>query len=261
MTKVVITLPEFFPGEAEKIAAMLNSGIADLIHLRKPGSSAADMERLIQQIPSSLHRCLVLHDHHHLAPQYGLYGIHLNSRNPEPAAYSPSMIQREINSPSMIQREINSPSMIQREINSPSKTRGGQGALNKPMFNSQFKIQNSKFSTSRSCHSLEEVTEWKERCNYVSLSPIFDSISKQGYRSAFSREELQQARRDGIIDDKVFALGGITFDRLPEVETLGFGGAMILGDAWKSPTPVRWTPPPLGEGRSNKRPPEGKLIN
>ena len=43
-------------------------------------------------------------------------------------------------------------------------------------------------SVSRSCHSLEEVKEWKERCDYVSLSPIFDSISKQGYRAAFSAE-------------------------------------------------------------------------
>ena len=29
------------------------------------------------------------------------------------------------------------------------------------------------------------------------------------------------------------ALGGITFDRLHIIEKMGFGGAMILGDAWK----------------------------
>ena len=33
---------------------------------------------------------------------------------------------------------------------------------------------------SRSCHSLEEIERWKPVCNYVFLSPIFDSISKQG---------------------------------------------------------------------------------
>ena len=38
---------------------------------------------------------------------------------------------------------------------------------------------------------------------------------------------------EGIIDNKVLALGGVTFDKVEEVLNLGFGGAMILGDAWK----------------------------
>ena len=37
---------------------------------------------------------------------------------------------------------------------------------------------------SRSCHSLEEVKRYKDACDYVFLSPIFDSVSKQGYASA-----------------------------------------------------------------------------
>ena len=86
----------------------------------------------------------------------------------------------------------------------------------------------------RSCHSLEEVKAKKHLYDYVSLSPIFDSISKQGYQSAFTREQIAQAVRDGIIDEKVYALGGITFARLKEVEAMGFGGAMILGDAWRA---------------------------
>lgn len=91
----------------------------------------------------------------------------------------------------------------------------------------------TSMSISRSCHTFEEVKTWKEKCDYVSLSPIFDSISKQGYQSAFSREEIEKAHRDGIIDKTVMALGGVTFSRLEEVANMGFGGAMILGDAWK----------------------------
>ena len=93
--------------------------------------------------------------------------------------------------------------------------------------------QGWKGSISRSCHSLEEIKEWKDRCNYLSLSPIYDSISKQGYLSAFSRELIEKSVADGIIDNKVLALGGVTFDKVEEVLSLGFGGAMILGDAWK----------------------------
>lgn len=88
-------------------------------------------------------------------------------------------------------------------------------------------------SVSRSCHSLAEVAEWKWRCDYVSLSPIFDSVSKRGYTSAFTAGEIARAVSAGVIDSKVYALGGVTFGRLAEVRDMGFGGAMILGDAWR----------------------------
>lgn len=88
---------------------------------------------------------------------------------------------------------------------------------------------------SRSCHSLEEVKEWKSRCTYVTLSPIFDSISKQEYCAAFTHEQLMQAKADGIIDNRVIALGGICADNVHEAMSYGFGGVMVLGDAWRPP--------------------------
>lgn len=89
---------------------------------------------------------------------------------------------------------------------------------------------------SNSCHSLDELAQRRqERFDYLSLSPIFDSISKVGYRSAFTAEQLQEARTEGLIDERVLALGGVTFERLPLVDAMGFGGAMILGDAWSPP--------------------------
>ena len=86
---------------------------------------------------------------------------------------------------------------------------------------------------SRSCHSLQEVEEWKNVCDYVFLSPIYDSISKEGYGAHFSARQLQDARARGLIDEKVVALGGICADNLPEVRRMGFGGAAVLGDIWK----------------------------
>ena len=133
---IVITLPYFIEREAERIVQRLAN--VDLIHLRKPESTSDEMERLIREIPKDYHKRLVLHDHHHLAVKYGLYGVHLNSRNPLP-------------------------------------------------------LEGWKGSVSRSCHSFEELKEWKDRCNYLSLSPIYDSISKQGYNSAFSREQIEKA--------------------------------------------------------------------
>lgn len=82
---------------------------------------------------------------------------------------------------------------------------------------------------SRSCHSLEEVKRYKDACCYVFLSPIFDSVSKQGYASAFTDETLREASKDGIIDHKVVALGGVTPDKIDYLQQLNFGGASMLG--------------------------------
>ena len=82
---------------------------------------------------------------------------------------------------------------------------------------------------SRSCHTLEEVAKYRGENDYLFLSPIFDSISKQGYKSAFSHEVLQQASDAGIIDERVIALGGVTLDSLPYLKSLKFGGAAMMG--------------------------------
>jgi thiamine-phosphate pyrophosphorylase len=176
---IVITRPDFFEGEAAKIAQLLQSGRADLVHIRKPRASQSEVEQLLFSIPTELYSRLVLHDHHSLAIKYGLRGVHLNSRNPEPPA-------------------------------------GWSGAV------------------SISCHTLSELSECRRKPYvYMSLSPIFDSISKRGYRSAFSADDIAAARSQGLIDERVMALGGITFDKITEIKEMGFGGAMILGDAWK----------------------------
>ena len=81
----------------------------------------------------------------------------------------------------------------------------------------------------RSCHSFEEVMKYKNDYDYVFLSPIFDSISKVGYKSAFTDEILREASSKNIIDNKVVALGGVTFDKIPYLKELNFGGAAMLG--------------------------------
>ena len=176
---IVITRPDFFTGEAERITTLLTSGKADLIHIRKPQSSQYEVEELLEELPATLYPRLVLHDHHSLAIRYGLRGVHLNSRNPEPPA-------------------------------------SWNGAV------------------SISCHSFDELADClRQPYTYMSLSPIFDSISKQGYHSAFTRKQIEEARQQGLINNRVMALGGVTFNKIEEVKQMGFGGAMILGDAWK----------------------------
>lgn len=86
---------------------------------------------------------------------------------------------------------------------------------------------------SRSCHSLAELEAAAPTTGYRFLSPIFDSISKSGYRAAFSGEALCEAAAQGIIDTRTLALGGVTPSRLPQVRAWGFGGAALLGCIWR----------------------------
>lgn len=92
---------------------------------------------------------------------------------------------------------------------------------------------NHEGSVSRSCHSLEEISRYKGECDYLTLSPIFNSISKQGYMAAFGPGQLAAARDSGLIDSRVMALGGVTLENIPRVKELGFGGVAILGDVWQ----------------------------
>ena len=87
-------------------------------------------------------------------------------------------------------------------------------------------------SVSYSCHSLAEVAVNKPLRQYVFLSPIFNSISKEGYAAAFTDATLQQAANNALIDHQVVALGGITAAHIPQLRAWHFGGAAFLGDIW-----------------------------
>lgn len=89
-------------------------------------------------------------------------------------------------------------------------------------------------SVSCSCHSFDCVKAHAGICDYVFLSPVFDSISKSGYASAFSEVELAKARADGIVTEKVVALGGIGPQTIPRAAAFGFGGVAVLGALWGS---------------------------
>ena len=82
---------------------------------------------------------------------------------------------------------------------------------------------------SRSCHTLDEVAACQD-ADYLFLSPIFDSISKSGYRSAFTDALLRSASE---IDGHVYALGGVRPENFPLLKEYGFGGAALLGHVWR----------------------------
>lgn len=86
---------------------------------------------------------------------------------------------------------------------------------------------------SRSCHSLGEVATCRD-ADYLFLSPVFDSISKSGYSSAFTDAQLRSAPE---IDGHVYALGGVRPEHFPLLAEYGFGGAALLGHVWRDCSP------------------------
>lgn len=89
-----------------------------------------------------------------------------------------------------------------------------------------------KGKLSRTCRSLDELKDTKKRSDYVFLQNIFDSQTNPNDRQSFSLEELKTAAKKGLIDKKVYALGGLNADNIRTVKDLGFGGVVICGDLW-----------------------------
>lgn len=95
-------------------------------------------------------------------------------------------------------------------------------------------IPERRINVTRGCHTLEELDYPlpSERMDmmFQFLSPVFDSISKPGYRGKFPPGKLP----DDIRRKKVVALGGVTPARCPELKEAGFYGAAMLGAAWEN---------------------------
>jgi len=85
---------------------------------------------------------------------------------------------------------------------------------------------------SRSLHSAGEVAALD--CDYAFLSPVYPSISKPGYKADFVLEQLR-----GVVDERIFALGGVTPDKSGELRAIGFGGIAMLGYVWKAAIDAR----------------------
>lgn len=174
---VAFTQPEPHAEGAEAEAAMivrlLESGAADVIHLRKPQAAEEYVAAVVEAIPGAWRRRVMIHDHFSLTERYRLRGVQLNSRN----RVAPE----------------------------------------------------SALCLSVSCHTLDEAHSLADSVGYLTLSPVFDSISKPGYKSAVSPESVAGKLPEG----KVIALGGVTPADLFRLRRAGFAGSAMLGWLWQ----------------------------
>ncbi len=85
---------------------------------------------------------------------------------------------------------------------------------------------------SRTCTDLSQLKEMKKKSQYVFLKNIFDCIEFKDEKSSFTLNQLELAAKDGFIDKKVYALGGINLENIKIAKALGFGGVVVCGDLW-----------------------------
>jgi len=183
MNLIVITPENNFPAEVYLWEALFEAGLQKL-HIRKPHSSYSDLQSMIGALPEKYHSRLVLHQHHLLAKELNLGGIHFKSN----------------------------------------------------CHNEDDSIYDIKLTRSRSCHTPLEVLNYYKTHDYVFLSPIFNSISKTGYPSAFYADEMQTFFQDHPEIRNCIALGGINSENINTCLDIGFAGCALLGSIWQGNT-------------------------
>ena len=95
-------------------------------------------------------------------------------------------------------------------------------------------LQKRGFTASASLHAFEEIESLPCRLDYAFLSPIFQSISKQDYPSAFSKDELANFFQQRKSKTPIVALGGVREENLEQLQQIGFAGIALLGSIWQS---------------------------
>ena len=87
-------------------------------------------------------------------------------------------------------------------------------------------------AVSCTCRDLSELKMCKRHTDYVFLKSLHDSLTTPSDKQSLTIETLQDAARHGLIDRKVYAMGGMTLDNMSMAHELGFGGVVVCGDLW-----------------------------
>jgi thiamine-phosphate pyrophosphorylase len=85
----------------------------------------------------------------------------------------------------------------------------------------------------RSCHHADEVGRARaEGCDYVFVSPVYETASKPGYGPALGASGLAALCRPEL---KTFALGGVLPERVNECRAAGAYGVAVMGPLLREP--------------------------
>ncbi|GAA4850060.1 thiamine phosphate synthase [Algivirga pacifica] len=99
------------------------------------------------------------------------------------------------------------------------------------------KVHSKPYQQSASFHQLKQLKEEGHALDYVFISPVFDSISKKGYKEGFDKGVLEETIKKSSY--RVMALGGIDAHNCQKALALGCSGVVALGSIWEQEAPVQ----------------------
>lgn len=201
MKQIIFSYPTPIENELERVHELLMDDEIDFFHLRKPDFDRHDMKAYLNQIDANFYNKIVLHSHYGLISKFDVAGINLNKKALRDMAVADEVDRCYIQPLVLNNRQI--------EIN---------------------RLQPNMVTYS--AHSIDEINNLPFDTDYVFLSPIYDSISKEGYESNFDLNELKRDLKN--IDTKIIALGGVTLSKIDDLKAIGFNGYARLGDFWEN---------------------------
>lgn len=90
---------------------------------------------------------------------------------------------------------------------------------------------NKRYTVSSSFHHPNDIEKCIVEFDYHLLSPVFNSISKQGYEGkGFSVNGTNKT---------IIGMGGVTATNLNEINQKGYKGVGVLGGVWNTNSPVK----------------------
>jgi len=192
----VLSLPGVFPGEADCLEGLLAAGLQRL-HLRKPGAAPGELEMLVARLAPRYGERLVLHGGQagELALRYGVRQVHGSVAYRDGSGFS-----------------------------------GGGPRVDGLAVGAADGQLGDGLAVSTSVHSWEEFGKLPGGLAYAFISPVFDSISKQGYGA--NTGLLQRPER---LPCPAMGLGGVSGETIGVLMEYGWAAAAVLGWIWKEP--------------------------
>ena len=197
MKFILITPPYSHPNEIEILSIAYELGV-DRIHIRKPAIAEKTLRIYLDKLGEKIMSKASLHYYENLMKDYLFSGFHYSSNN-----------WKE----------------IMNEEN-------------------EF-INDNNVLLSSSFHHLNEIQAKGNGLDYAFCSPVFPSISKEGYLPSFEWDlSLGASAIEGVTlshslntsELELYALGGITSQKVVECKNRGFQGVAVLGAIWNQKT-------------------------
>ena len=198
---IVLIAPENdIPNEIEILHQLFQEGL-QYYHFRKPNKNYQEHCDYLNQIDKKYHDRIVVHFFHELINEYNLKGIHFQEAK-----------RRDVLS---TEYKVQSTETFMQDY---AKS-----------LNTNYSVLKTK-NFSSSFHEPSELEKCEFEFDYHLLSPVFSSISKEGYQGrGFDVNSIAKT---------IIGMGGVTAHNLEEFDTLGYHGVGVLGGVWNSKSPI-----------------------